>query len=382
MKKTIPVLLISICMAITATAPISAVAESAFVNFEGAGTSELQEIQKIEELLYEENTSVSLEMYKQIERYSELAKNAEGQELARLLSLIESSTRLLEKHQKVRGVAGTNEKTKTYARASSMKEEVVTREEVLQSAIASVISFFNTFNYRLSAELLTQMYANNSLDCLYYPVNANRTLQSTAVAEIMSKDVSAGTGAFENEGNDVQRDNYFSLHNFRYAKTKNGTLVITDRYDYSPNDNFGVIQDVPIQMMYEAQEKGLLTPYYVVIMSAPETGEEDFTSDYLSMKNGMVHIYNNASEEMCCVQSCAHERVLCDHIDGNEDKICDSCYGIVDHDFVCVHTPLIKEEDVDNFVGGVSGFFQNLFSKIAQGWNAFVEAIKNLFSFS
>lgn len=382
MKKTILALLISICLSVTATAPISALAEPAFANFDGAGTSGLKKIEEIESILDKKGTSVSFELNKQIERYRELAKNAQGQELARLNCLIEGLTRLIENHQKVNGATVTKAQTKEASRGEKKKKELADKEDVLQSAIASVISFFTTCNYLLSAELLTQMYVNDSLDSTYYPLNADRTLRSSAVSEIKNREVSVGTGAFENEGSEIQRDNYFSLHKFRYVKTKNGTLVITDRYDYSKSDNFGAIQNVPIQMMYEAQELGLLTPYYVVIVDSPEGGVEDFSSDYLSMTKNVVHIYNSADSEKCCVNTCNHTRSVCYHTDENEDSVCELCNGIVGSEFVCVDSPLIKEEDVENLVGGVSGFFQNLFSKISKGWNSFVEALKNLFKFS
>jgi hypothetical protein len=257
-------------------------------------------------------------------------------------------------------------------------EGVVDKKDVLEAAIASVVGFFNLLGYHLSAELLTQMRNNTSLDSLYTPVNADRTLQTAAITEIKNNHFSAGSGAFLNEGNQIQRDSYFSLHKFRYVKTQNGTLVITDRYDYSKDDTFGAIQDVPIQLMYEAQEMGLLVPYYVVIIDTPESGAENFTSDYVEYKNGIVHIYEGADDTCCHVDSCGETREARSHDDGNEDKLCDNCGSILDRDFVSVRKP----NGVKKFFNDVSNFFKNTFESISQGWNSFVSSLKNFFSFS
>ena len=361
MKKTIPAILLAICMSMTATAPFSAVAETAFVDCEGAGTSPLQEMQKIETELSRNGTSVSGELYKQIEQYRELAKKAEGEELEKILSLIEKSEALLEKYQQVTA-------------CSVCSEYFANREDVLEAAIASVIGFFNMLGYRLSSELLTQMYANKRLDSIYLPLNADRMMQTATIAEIKKKKIGAGSGAFANEGNEIQRDSYFSLHNFRYAKTSNGTLAITDRYDYSANDSFGVIQDIPIGLMYEAQEMGLLTPYYVVIIDKPETGAENFTSDYLELKKGVVHIYDGVEDTSCHVGACKETRSARAHEDWDEDGLCDICDSILDDNFVCVIG--------DGVFAKISVFFKRVGAKISRVWKEFIATMSEFFSFS
>ena len=363
MKRTIPALALSILMTMSATAPNLAAAESALGNTEGAGTSPLQTIQEIEVKLSDSGTCVCAELSKQIEEYRALAQDAEGAEKERLLGLIEGSTALLEKYEQV-----------TISAVDG--ESFVDRKDLLEAAIASVVGFFSMLGYRLSAELLTQMHNNDRLDCVYTPVNAERTLKSAFVTDLKNGRFGAGAGAFTNAGNDVQRDNYFSLHNFRYVKSPNGTIVIADRYDYSKDDTFGAIQDIPIQLMYEAQEMGLLVPYYVVIVDAPEEGAENFTSDYLALEDGTVHIYDGADDECCDICDCECTREICSHIDKRGNKLCDVCKSVLEREFQGVERPKNK------FFAKVSDFFNDTFSKMSEGWNSFVASLKDFFSFS
>lgn len=362
MKKTIPTILLTIYMSMTATAPLSVVAGSAFDDCEGVGTNPLQKIIQIETELSKNGTCVSGEIYKQIQEYTALLEGAEGEERDKILTLIENSTALLEKYQQV-------------TLSSVASDSLVSREDILEAAIASVIGFFNMLGYRLSSELLTQMYNNTRLDCVYIPLNADRMMQTTAIAEIKKNRFGAGSGVFVNEGNEIQRDSYFSLHNFRYVKSENGTLVITDRYDYSKNDTFGAIQDVPIGLMYEAQEMGLLVPYYVVIIDSPNAGAENFTSDYVEFKNGVVHIYDGIDDTCCHVCACKETREARAHEDWDEDGLCDVCCSILDCDFV-------NPSAGGGIFSGVSKFFKRTGAKMASGWRHFIKAMKNFFSFS
>ena len=362
MKKTIPAILLAICMSITATPPISAVVGSAFDDSKGAGTSSLQEIQKIETELLKNGTSVSGEIYKQIQAYTTQLETAEGEEREKLLSLVEKSTALLEKYEQV-----------TLSTVGDGK--LVDRKDVLEAAIASVVGFFNMLGYQLSSELLTQMYLNARLDSIYLPINSDRMMQTSTIAEIKKNPLGAGSGVFANEGDEIQRDSYFSLHNFRYVRTDNGTLVITDRYDYSKDDTFGAIQDVPIQLMYEAQEMGLLTPYYVVVIDAPEEGVEDFTSDYIEFKNGVIHIYDGVEDTCCHIRACKETRDARAHEDWDEDGLCDQCGSILDYNFVNVSAG-------GGIFANISVFFKKMGAKIAKGWRNFIGAMKNFFSFS
>ncbi len=130
-------------------------------------------------------------------------------------------------------------------------------------AVAAVIGYFESQDYVLAAELLTHARDNEVLDSTYEPVNGGLAAQSDVVAGIMAGTDQAGSGIFPGGDTVLDQDLYYAIHGFNYTK-ENGILHIYDRYDYAPTDG-GSIGGIAINMMYKAQEAGVLVPYQVSI---------------------------------------------------------------------------------------------------------------------
>ncbi|MCU9969734.1 alkyl hydroperoxide reductase [Mobiluncus mulieris] len=56
---------------------------------------------------------------------------------------------------------------------------------------------------------------------------------------------------------------YYAIHSFDWART-GSYITITDRYDFGKGDLHS-IEGVAIEIMYQAQQAGVLVPYYVSI---------------------------------------------------------------------------------------------------------------------
>lgn len=137
---------------------------------------------------------------------------------------------------------------------------------IYATEVATVIAYFNVNGYKLSAELLSHMKANDILDSEYEPTHGDIVLQSSVFKDIAYGHVPVGSGEFPNEGNKTDKDLYNAIHYFDYVKSgpNSKTVTITDRYDYGPN-NPESIAGVAMDMMYKAQEAGYLTPFYTKI---------------------------------------------------------------------------------------------------------------------
>lgn len=127
-------------------------------------------------------------------------------------------------------------------------------------------AYFNVNGYELSAELLSHMKANKSLNSEYNPTHGDIVRQSSVFTDIAYGHVPTGSGEFPNQGNKTDQDLYNAIHFFDYVKSgpNSKTVTITDRYDYAPN-NPESIAGVAMDMMYKAQEAGYLTPFYTKI---------------------------------------------------------------------------------------------------------------------
>lgn len=132
-------------------------------------------------------------------------------------------------------------------------------------AVAAVTAYFQVKGYQLSSELLTHASTNTTLNSTYHPLQAtgSRVQASPVFTAIKTSDESSGTAAFPNTGDTVQKDLYYAIHAFSWTKAS-GLVTIRDRYDFAPGDSTS-IAGVAVNTMYEAQQAGVLIPYYVVI---------------------------------------------------------------------------------------------------------------------
>lgn len=196
-------------------------------------------------------------------------------------------------------------------------------------AVASVVAYFVGNGYYLSAELLTHMQYNRAVDSIYTPVNVEQISNSSVFKGIKTKDKKQGSSRFPKQGGVGDMDLFYSLHQFSYVKFDEGqTIVIFDRYDYAPDGDFELFDNIPIQVMYAAQEAGVLAPYYVLI-EFPSNVVADLTatenSDKVSREAGEYHLYDNACATACKVGGCAYVRTPSEHVDKDLDEICDEC---------------------------------------------------------
>lgn len=137
---------------------------------------------------------------------------------------------------------------------------------VYTPAVATVIAYFNANDYNLAAELLTHARDNDNLDSIYTPVNRDDVLSSSVYTNIRESATLESSSSFPNSGGTNDQDLYYALHAFNYSKSASGrVVVIQDRYDYAQNDDYGSLGGVAVNVMYAAQEAGVLVPYYSVI---------------------------------------------------------------------------------------------------------------------
>lgn len=136
---------------------------------------------------------------------------------------------------------------------------------IYSPAVSAVVAYFNSQGYVLSAELLAHAKDNNVLDSAYTPSNGALMLQTSKYTELCSNGLTSGTANFVKTGTTVDDDFYYAIHACTYTKdAEANTITVTDRYDFAPND-WSDIQGVAVDMMYKAQEAGVIVPFQLSI---------------------------------------------------------------------------------------------------------------------
>lgn len=136
---------------------------------------------------------------------------------------------------------------------------------IYSPAVSVVVAYFNSQGYVLSAELLAHAKDNNVLDSAYTPSNGALMSQTTKYTELCSNGLTSGTANFVKTGTTVDDDFYYAIHACSYTKdAEANTITVTDRYDFAPND-WSDIQGVAVDMMYKAQEAGVIIPFQLSI---------------------------------------------------------------------------------------------------------------------
>lgn len=219
-----------------------------------AGPDDRQEIEEnigiIEEYLADNGTAVVDELNQQIIDLQDRMTGATDAEKENLEALINTTRTLIEDYESY--------KTGPMTRGSY--------HVVYSPAVASVIAYFNSMGYKLSAELLTHARDNESLDATYFPSYGNRVTFSSVYTGIINSSSTSGNGSFPKSGSTEQIDLYYGVHNFSYSKnTTNRLITITDRYDFVRGDYTG-IAGVATDTMYLAQQAGTIVPFYTKIL--------------------------------------------------------------------------------------------------------------------
>lgn len=132
-------------------------------------------------------------------------------------------------------------------------------------AVIAVVAYFNSQGYVLSAELLAHARDNNVLDSSYTPSNGALMTQTAKYTELCANGLTSGTANFVKTGATVDDDFYYAIHACSYTKDIDANAItVTDRYDFAPND-WSDIQGVAVDMMYKAQEAGVIVPFQLSI---------------------------------------------------------------------------------------------------------------------
>ena len=209
-------------------------------------------IQSLESTLSKMNTTASIEIEKQINKYKNLLDDLEtdDENYEKIVNIIETYNDLLINHI-------SNEKNELNRDINDRYDE----------AVFMVLGFFNAYGYNLAAELLNHAHSSSTiLDSIYVPVNKDDVLQSSIYSNILSGSNYEGSSCFPQNGSVNDYDLYYAIYNFYYSKSiSSSAVVIQDRYDYCSGDFNGTIGSIAIEAMYMAQELGYLTPYYVNI---------------------------------------------------------------------------------------------------------------------
>lgn len=211
----------------------------------------LQSLAAIQEELGLKGTDVITELEEQIAYYQAMLESGEYVERTEQINnLITTTQELINEYQ-------------SYTNSAKTRGSF---HLIYTPAVAMVIAYFNSNSYNLAAELLTHARDNNDLDSIYVPINSNDVLSSSIFTNIRNSSVFEGSSSFPNSGSTNDQDLYYALHAFNYSKSASGrVVVIQDRYDYAPNNDYGSIGGMAVDLMYSAQEAGVLVPYYSVI---------------------------------------------------------------------------------------------------------------------
>lgn len=132
-------------------------------------------------------------------------------------------------------------------------------------AVAACIAYFSASGYVLSAELLIHARDNKSYNSYYYPLHASLVKQSPVFTQLRNGSLNSGTSAFSNEGTTAQRDLYYAIHRFSWAKMW-GTIHIYDTYNFELDLNYNnLFVAIGVNVMVLAQGYKIITPFKMEI---------------------------------------------------------------------------------------------------------------------
>lgn len=212
-----------------------------------------QNISAMEQELSSRGTDVITELEKQIDYYQSMLNTFVSQEQAEQIeSLISTTQELITEYQAFINRDQTrSEDDSTYYSA----------------AVAAAITTLSSVGCNLAAELLTHAKDNNDLDSIYAPINGNDVLGSSVYTNIRNGNILESTGVFDSSYNIDDLDLHLAINKFYYSKSASGrVVVIQDRYDFDSDEyNSYNIIGIVVETMHDAQEAGIIVPYYTVI---------------------------------------------------------------------------------------------------------------------
>ena len=206
------------------------------------------------------NTDVISELNEQISDFqSKLNSASDSKEKTKIKKLITTTESLISDYSNYKE-SQSNKIAIQRSKSSSNSE--------YSAAVATVIAYFDSHNYRLAAELLTHARDNDQVDSLYGPEYGYICAESPVVANIWNSSKFDGSSVFPYNYWDKSdlKDLYYAIHEFKYYKYINpSSLLIRDRYDYTNKKEYHGVAGVAINTMYKAQAAGIIVPYQVVI---------------------------------------------------------------------------------------------------------------------
>ena len=180
----------------------------------------------LENELENNNTSVSEQLYKQLTRYTDMLNNQTYNDLKNVKRLIATTENLIEEYEKY--------ENRNISRAPYHVKYT--------PIIAAAIAYFNSKDYVLSAELLTYAKDNDIVDFKYHHIQNISVIQSSELfRELANGEITHGKTTFERTGNTNDDDLFYSIHGFTFDKESkySHSIRITDKYDFSKEDDFG-----------------------------------------------------------------------------------------------------------------------------------------------
>lgn len=334
-------------------------------------------VEYLERSLEDQGTSVVAELQEQKAEYqARLLVETEQSKKTQLNNLIDNTERLIEDYQRETATAKAMATVVETPEPSFAEPTYIPKDTDVffyENSVSSVVAYFHANEYDLAAELLTHARFNDTLGSLYSPINTGSLYESTVFNGVCQSDTVYGADNFEKSDKVTDMDLYYSLHGFRFAKFQNGeVLTLYDRYDYAFEGDYDVIDNVPIKVMYLAQERGVITPFNVIIetrLSGDGENRQDESFPRIAYMDGEYHVYNGSCSSTCVGGHEESNRTpFGTHGDGDGDGLCDGCE-------LRLSDPIPQEKTVwDNVIADVKTSFIDAYESAKAGVIAILDA--------
>lgn len=256
--------------------PFNVYADSLVVSYDDMSINEeaLSVIKEIEAYLESHGTSIEEELEKLAKKYEERLLEVERNEF-RIENVKEKEERIDTLQNLIDLTRSAIEDYKYYLNLDSVELEAKNgtitpnsnpiTNALIHVTIAAAISYFNFNNYDLSAELL--VYARDGSRNLYNPEYGYIVTYTNTFRNIMRDKNSFELGQsarFPGGSSTDEMDAFYAIHRFTYDKYGD-YIRIFDYYDYEGPDEFDGIVGSVVNIMREAERRGILIPYNIMI---------------------------------------------------------------------------------------------------------------------
>lgn len=221
-------------------------------------------IDAYQDYFQQQGTSVREIMTKEIEAiYAEISVEQDAEKKERLYDLIREYENVIVEYETYQAsqAQGNNE-------INTLNSEYT--DAALIAGVDAVISYFTLNDYPLAAELMT--YSKKSGGRTYYPVRTDNVRRTSEYARVRGLCVQAGSNSISgsaefNQGTKAENDLYYAIHGCSYTYS-NHTLTFKDLYDFELAGSYESLANIAVNMLYVAQQRGIVQPYYLFISMA------------------------------------------------------------------------------------------------------------------